>query len=180
MRPDWWCRKDYAVLKAVEVFGTVKGRKALHKILYFANLKTSTFKYQWYRYGPYSPDLAYKISDHVFDTSLDVTEDGSGDRTRYDMRLSPLGRRMLEYGSYEEVDSALGWVHELLGDMTPRRMELTASVHYLVCRGHARGEVHGIIDDLKPKSGFTEGDVEQALKLLDGKGMLEPRAAART
>ena len=34
--PDWWTNKDYAVLKAVEVFGTVRGRKALHKILYFA------------------------------------------------------------------------------------------------------------------------------------------------
>ena len=42
-------------LRAVEAFGTVRGRKALHKVLYFANLKQHLFKYQWYRYGTYSP-----------------------------------------------------------------------------------------------------------------------------
>lgn len=178
MHPDWWCRKDYAVLKAVEVFGTVRGRKALHKILYFANLKTHTFKYQWYRYGPYSPDLVYKIADHVSDGSLDVKKGGRGGKTRYDMSLSSVGRRMLKYGSYDEVGSAIGWVRRLLGDMSPREMELMASVHYLVWRGHARGEVHGVIHESKPESGFTEAEVEKALQFLEGRGLLEPAQAA--
>lgn len=173
-RPDWWCEKDYAVLKAVEVFGTVEGKKALHKILYFANLKTHTFRYQWYRYGPYSPDLVYKIADHVYDKSLNVEKFGSSDKPRYDMTISAAGIELMRYGPYEEVDSALRWVHELLGGMTPRDMELVASAHYLVWRGHARDEVHGIMHGLKPESGFTEADVEKALEFLDGKGLLEP------
>ena len=177
MRPDWWCKKDYAVLKAVEAFGTVRGRKALHKVLYFANLKTHTFKYQWYRYGPYSPDLVYKIADHVSDGSLDVEKGGSVGKTRYDMSLSSTGRKMLKYGPYKEVDSALGWARGLLGDMSPRDMELMASVHYLVWRGHERGEVHGIMHNSKPESGFTKDDVERALRFLDGKGLLGPQAS---
>ena len=176
VKPDWWCKKDYAVLKAVEVFGTVKGRKALHKILYFANLKTRTFKYQWYRYGPYSPDLVYKIADHVSDGSLYVEKGGSGGKTGCDMSLSSIGGRMLKYGSYDEVGSALGWARGLLEDMSPREMELMASVHYLVWCGHARGEVHGVIHESKPESGFTEAEVERALRFLDGKGLLGPRA----
>ena len=79
--PDWWTNKDYAVLKAVEVFGTVRGRKALHKILYFANLKEHMFKYQWYKYGPYSPDLAPTIANHVSSESLRVEKDESGGNT---------------------------------------------------------------------------------------------------
>lgn len=179
MYPDWWSKKDYAVLKAVQVFGPVRGRRALHKILYFANLKTHTFKYQWYTYGPYSPELGYKIADHVHDKSLDVKKDGMGGKARYDMSLSADGSRLLENARYEEIDSALGWAHALLGGgMPPRETELLASVHYIASCGHEPGMVHGIMRDLKPAAGFTAGDVGRAVRFLGRKGLFGPGTAA--
>ena len=179
MYPDWWGKKDYAVLKAVQAFGPVRGRRALHKILYFANLKTHTFKYQWYTYGPYSPELAYKIADHVYGRSLDVEKGGGGGRARYDMSLSAGGGRLLENARYKEIDSALDWAHALLGGgMPPREMELLASVHYIASCGHGPGRVHGAMLDLKPAAGFTAGYVERAMRFLERKGLLGPGTAA--
>ena len=171
--PDWWTNKDYAVLKAVEVFGTVRGRKALHKVLYFADLKTHMFKYQWYKYGPYSPDLAPKITNLML-KSLKVEEHNSGSITRYDMSLAADGRALLEHGKHEEIDSAVEWAHRLLADMPPREMELMASVHYLDSCVEEQGEVYGLMQRLKPDANFTEKDVERALQFLVGEGLIEP------
>ena len=140
LKPDWWTKKDYAVLKAVQTFRSVKGRKALHKILYFVNIKTRMFKYQWYTYGPYSQELAYKIADHVCDQSLDVKKHDDGKTTRYDMILSKSGRNLLSGFNYAEIDSALKTVHVVLRDMPPRKMELLASVHYIASCGYEQSK----------------------------------------
>ena len=174
--PDWWNHKDHAVLKAVQVFGTVKGRKALHKILYFAGLKTSLFKYQWYEYGPYSMELSYKITDHVFDQSLDVKEDDGG--ASCDMSLSASGGRMLGRSRYEELDSAIIWARGILGEgMPPSQLDLVASVHYLLSCVGEQGKVHGFMERLKPAVDFTAGDVEQALRFLEEKSVIEKAIA---
>ena len=178
LRPDWWNKKEYAVLKAVQTFGTVQGRKALHKILYFADLQTRMFKYQWYTYGPYSPELAYKIADHVCDKSLNVAEDDSGGMTRYDMSLSASGAKLLEMDSHHDVDSALARTHALLRDMSPRQMELLASVHYIGICGYERREAGQILHDLKPASDFADNEVEWAIKLLENGALVELEAVA--
>ena len=154
--PDWWTTKDYAVLKAVEVFGTVRGRKALHKILYFANLKEHMFKYQWYKYGPYSPDLAPTIANHVSSESLRVEKDESGGNTRYDMSLAAGGIRLLGHDPEIEIDAAVEWAHDLLDRMDPREMELMASVHYLASCVREQGEVYGLMQRLKPAANFAK------------------------
>lgn len=168
--PDWWTSKDYAVLKTVEVFGTVKGRKALHKVLYFANLKGRMFKYQWYRHGPYSPDLAPTIANHVFSRSL--YEDESGDDARRDIKLAAGGRRLLGHGPEEEIDAAVGWARGLLDGMDPRETELTASVHYLASCVRERGEVYGLMRRLKPAAGFAQKDADRALLFLESRGCM--------
>lgn len=173
--PDWWTQKDYAVLRAVEVFGTVRGRKALHKVLYFANLKQHLFKYQWYKYGPYSPDLAPTIANHVFSKSLYVEKDESGGKPRYDMSLAAGGRRLLGHGPEPEIDAAVEWAHGLLDGMDPREMELMASVHYLASCVREQGEVYGLMQRLKPAANFAEKDVDRAFRFLGNKSCLKLR-----
>lgn len=170
---DWWSKKDYAVLKSVQTFGSVKGRKALHKILYFTNLKTNMFKYQWYTYGPYSPELAYKIADHVCDKSLDVQEHGSGDMTRYDMSLSAGGSKLLARASHPDIDSALDRVHALLHGMSPRQMELLASVHFIVMSGHEQSKAGQVLKSLKPASDFKDDEIRWAVEFLAGGALAE-------
>lgn len=169
--PDWWSRKDYAVLKAVQLFGPVKGRKSLHKILYFVNLKTDMFEYQWYECGPYSPELAYKIADHVLDKSLNV-EDGGG-MTRYDMSLSAGGGRLLDGVRHARIDSALEDAHALLAGMPPRRMELLASVRYILSCVRKPGKVYEFMQALKPGTNFTAGEVDGALQFLHDKSVID-------
>lgn len=166
LKPDWWTKKDYAVLKTVQTFHSVKGRKALHKILYFVNLKTRMFKYQWYTYGPYSQELAYKIADHVCDQSLDVKKHEDGNTTRYDMSLSDNGRNLLSGSNHAEIDSALKTVHVVLRDMPPRKMELLASVHYIASCGYAQNKAGQILQNLKPASNFDDDEVEWAMAFL--------------
>lgn len=166
LKPDWWTKKDYAVLKAVQTFHSVKGRKALHKILYFVNLKTHMFKYQWYTYGPYSPELAYKIAEHVCDQSLDVEKYEDEEVTRYDMSLSEIGRNLLDGSSHVEIDSTLKTVYALLHDISPRRMELLASVHYITSCGYEQSKAGQILQNLKPASNFDDDEVEWAMAFL--------------
>lgn len=175
--PDWWSKKDYSVLKAVETFGSVNGRKALHKILYFANLKTRTFKYQWYTYGPYSPELAYKIADHVCDRSIDVKEDNSGGMIRYDMSLSESGSNLLSNDSHEAIDSALDRAHALLHGMQPRQMELLASIHFIVWCGYEQSKAGQILRNLKPAANFVESEVEDIMPLLKNRSLAELEAS---
>lgn len=175
--PDWWSKKDYVVLKAIETFGSVNGRKALHKILYFANLKTRTFKYQWYTYGPYSPELAYKIADHVCDRSIDVKEDKSGDMIRYNMSLSESGSKLLANDSHEVVDYALDQTHELLRGMSPRQMELLASIHFIISCNYERSKAGQILRNLKPMANFTDGEVEQIMPLLENRSLAKLQAS---
>ena len=171
--PDWWTAKDYAVLRAVEAFGTVRGRKALHKVLYFANLKQHLFKYQWYKYGPYSPDLAPTIANHVFSRSL--YEGQSGGNTSHDMSLAAGGRRLLGHGSDKEIDAAVEWARDLLDGMDPRETELTASVHYLASCVREQGEVYGLMQRLKPAANFAKKDVDRALRFLEDNDCLSLR-----
>lgn len=171
--PDWWTWKDYAVLKAVQTFGSVKDRKALHKILYFANLKTRTFMYQWYTYGPYSPELAYKIADHVHDKSLDVTESDSGGKTVHGMNLSARGRKLLANASFKEMDSALDRAHALLHGMSPRQMDLLASLHFIISSDYEESEAGQILHGLKPAPNFTDAEVEKTLPFLKNSALAE-------
>jgi len=169
-------RKEYAVLKAVEVFGTVKNREALSNILYFTDLKSHTFNYRWCAYGVCSPELEPKISYHVY-----FSFDAKGEReekTEHDLSLSAHGARLLGNNRHEEIDAALGWAHGLLDGVSPRQMDLLASVHFLYSCGNGRSAVREIVREMKPVVAFTAGEVEWAMEFLEGNGMLEPETAA--
>lgn len=176
LRSDSRNKKEYAVLKAVEVFGTVKNREALSNILYFADLKRHTFDYRWCAYGVCSPELEPKISYHVY-FSFDV-KGKREEKSEHDLSLSAQGVRLLGNNRHEEIDAALDWAHGLLDGMSPRQMDLLASVHFLSACGNERSAVHEIVLELKPVVEFTAGEVEWAMEFLEGKGMLEPETAA--
>lgn len=171
-------RKEYAVLKAVEVFGTVKSREALSSILYFADLKRHTFNYRWCAYGVCSPELEPMISYHVY-----FSFDAKGKReekAEHDLRLSARGVRLLGNNRHEEIDAALDWARGLLDGVSPRQMDLLASVHFLSSCGNGRIKVREIMLEMKPVVVFTAGEVEWATEFLEGKGVLEPETATGT
>lgn len=169
-------RAEYAVLKALDTFGRIEGRKALQKILYFVNLDRGIFPYQWNSYGPYSEAVKYMSEGMAADGQIRVKPMpvGAGG-AQFDMELTDEGKERL--GSLEavrEIDSAIGRVHRFLGGKSPREMELLASVYYIASydRDKYSDKVFDVITDLKPKANFTKHDVDEAMRELRGEKLL--------
>ena len=169
-------QKDYAILKIMEEFGEVNGRKALQKILYFVSLKTNLFSYQWNTYGPYSEELKYHLGDMILNKDIKVKKiTVSAGYAQYNMKLSDDGKNHLKsMNSTPSIDSEITKVVDLLKDQTPRTMELFASVQYIAtCRdGKYRNKIYDILDNLKPNK-FTKTDVNKTESLLQKSKLIQ-------
>lgn len=170
-------RKNYVVLKTVNEFGEIGGKKALQKILYFTNLETRIFPYQWNTYGPYSEEVKYQLDDMVLDgqINLEEVELMTKGRTKFNMKLTESGQSYLEsIGEIPGIDSRIKFVHQFLNGKSSREMELLASVHYIALykNGKFFDKIFDIISELKPKAGFIESDVDNAIKELQAHKLL--------
>lgn len=169
--------KAYAVLKALDMFGKIQGKKALQKILYFVDLERGVFPYQWNSYGPYSEEVKYMSEDMIMSNQIDVepVQLATPGRTQFNMGLTGDGRaRLASIGAVPELDSRIGFVHRLLAGKDPRAMELLASVHYIASYedGKYSDRIFDIITELKPGANFRRYDVDGAVRELQTEGML--------
>ncbi len=167
--------REFTMLSVIERFGTVPGKKALHKIIYFTNLQTEDFLYRWNNYGPYSEEVQQFYEDSSLDNIIKVREETlGGSATQYNMALDQSGRNRLgELTNNDNIDrerilSAVNSSYELLHEMTPRQMELLASVHYVTTFDPKLDSrrIWEIIDKLKPESNFSLEEVEGSLTVL--------------
>ena len=177
--------KAYSILKAMDMFGRIKGKKALQKILYFVNLEQKIFLYQWSSYGPYSEEAKCMLDDMVISRHIHMEERDldDGGMARFDMELTEDGRsRLGSIGQMPEIDSRLGFVRRLLGGKSPREMELLASAYYIVSYddGAYSGRTFDIISKLKPNANFSQGDVDGAVRELESHGLLDPSVRKNT
>ena len=167
--------KEYSLLKAINKFDIVPGKKALHKILYFTNLQTHDFTYRQNNFGPYSEDIQQFYVDASSDNTILVREEALNEvAIQYNISLDQRGKTQLETLTSDEtinhkvIDSAIDFAYDLLNDKNPRQMELLASVHYITnydCELDSE-RIWGIINTLKPKSNFSLDEVEEALDIL--------------
>ena len=89
--------REFTLLSVIDRFGTVPGKKALHKIIYFTNLQTEDFLYRWNNYGPYSEEVQQFYEDASLDNIIKVREASlGGSATQYNMSLDQSGKKMLE------------------------------------------------------------------------------------
>jgi len=167
--------REYALLSVIDRFGTVPGKKALHKILYFTNLETDDFIYRWNNYGPYSDEVQQFFDDSYLDNIISVQEEQINNfAIQYNTSLEERGRRMLEelsndpQGNRQRIDPAIDSAYNLLHDKTPRQMELLATAHYITSydRELDDDEIWEIVNKLKPESHFSLQEVEDALTTL--------------
>ncbi len=169
--------KMYAVLKALDKFDEIPGRKALQKILYFVNLKERIFPYQWNSYGPYSEEVKYMMEDMVGNGQISVERKKlfTGRRFQFNMKIADRGRELLDsIGQKPELDAVMESVHKLMSSKRPRMMELLASVHYIAAyeNGLCRDRTFNIISTLKPDANFKQSDVDGAVSELERAGLL--------
>jgi len=166
---------EYAFFSAIEKFGIIPGKKALHKILYFTNLQTDDFIYRWNNFGPYSDEVQQFFDDYCLDNAISIQEEQLNNfATQYNTSLEERGKRILETlrenprVNRERIDNAINFAYELLHKKTPRQMELLASVHYITSYDNQLDddEILRIINELKPESNFSLQEIEDSLASL--------------
>ncbi len=170
--------KSYVVLKALNRFGQIQGKKALQKILY-VNLERKVFLYQWNSYGPYSEEVKYMSEGMVINGQIRIEPRSlsTSGRTQFNMVLTEDGKKHLaSIGTMPELDSRIEFVHRLLDGKTPREMELLASVHYIASYedGKYSDRIFDIITELKPNANFSQNNVDAAVQELQTGELLNP------
>ncbi|MCJ7778922.1 MAG: hypothetical protein MUP16_11495 [Sedimentisphaerales bacterium] len=138
---------------------TFEGRLILQKAVYLAQAAGVHlgYYYQWYLHGPYSPSLT---------------------RDEYDI-AEELARDMDDFKSWKlDADSlsTLKWLQKLVPERQKRRrkLELLASVHFLIERKQVQGRDVSQLSDIlrRYNKDFSQDEIQQALEALDEYGLL--------
>ena len=180
---------DAILLSSFQRFGTIPGKKALQKQVYF--LKESgldiNFEFQWDRFGPYSPELATYIEDLVAEGLMESEERKvlmtfPEDRgVQYYFRLRNrandlLSSEVLTAGEKAKIDRVI----KLIQEIGPLNLELYATVHYVVKFFSTKSErarmpegLFDLVSDYKPDR-FREEQVKAAYYNLRKLGWLSP------
>jgi uncharacterized protein YwgA len=165
--------KFNSLLYTIQKFGSVPGKKALHKIIYFANLRAETYAFQWHKYGPYSEELNYILDDAIMEGLVDVAPTDLLVRNgqQLNMKLSNIGLDILKssHSMNASVKKSVNFAYDILKEKNPRQMELLASTHYILTQSNDQMNAKSIWDvliTLKPHSGYTQDDVAMAIKEL--------------
>lgn len=170
--------KNYAVLYAIRKFGSIPGKKALHKIMYFAGLKANIYTFQWNKFGPYSEELTYDFDDGVVEGLIDVnpTNLKSRDGKQYNMQLSHHGLDTLNSFELDEVTKrSIDFAYKILVEKSPRKMELLASTYYIVKHDdykNSQSDVYETLKMLKPRAGFTKEEVTDSIHELQSLSLI--------
>lgn len=173
--------RDYALLSSIRKFNVVPGKKALHKINYFANLKTDIFMYEWRNWGPFSQEIQQFYDDAYLENIISVNEETLGNSgTQYNIELDEKGSQILKNLEQKQelpkdrIDKAVDFAYALLNGKTPRQMEILASVHYVYSydKSLTAERIWKIIDRLKPAAHFSQSDIQNALDELHEKQMI--------
>jgi len=136
-------------------------RLILQKAIYLAQAAGVNlgYYYHWYLYGPYSPSLTRDEYAIAMDISADMDESEGW---------------KLDDGSSQRLERIRGIFKELKGDDLAKKLELLASVHFLIDRRQVSGiNTKQITETLKRfNKNFSEEDVKEALEKLRTYGLI--------
>ena len=156
--------KVLAIIKEIE---PIYGRKALQKKIYFAQVLGLDlgYDYKWYKYGPYSFDLADEIDFYISTGEIMI------DRENYHQILvNATELPSLDRNEFKKIKK----LNDLTKDMIPDDLELMASIHFLVYEaglGKKKGEVFQKLEIEKPGK-FTDVKKEAMWKRLESFGLI--------
>jgi uncharacterized protein YwgA len=148
-------------LKLPFEIGLFRNRLILQKAVYLAQAAGVNlgYYYQWYLYGPYSPSLTRDEYAIAMDISADMDESEGW---------------KLDGSSSERLEKMRAIFTGLKGDELAKKLELLASVHFLIERRQVSGvNTKQITETLERfKKDFTEDEVKNALRELNSYGLL--------
>ena len=161
------------MLYAVKQFGSISGKEALQRIMYFASIKSNTYSFQWSKYGPYSEELKHTFDYAIIEGTIDYypidvpTTYGQ----QLNVKLTSQGEKLLsssilDNGSKESIDFA----YQILKNKSQIQMELLSSVHYIEKYNDGKTNALFILDilrKLKPNAaGFKQEDIRSVIEEL--------------
>ena len=133
----------------------------LQKAIYLAQAAGVNlgYYYHWYLYGPYSPSLTRDEYAIAMDISADMDESEGW---------------KLDDSSSQRLERIRGIFKELKGDDLAKKLELLASVHFLIDRRQVSGiNTKQITETLKRfNKDFSKEDVKEALEKLRTYGLI--------
>ena len=155
------------VLAILRKIDPIYGRKALQKKIYFAQVLGLNlgYDYKWYKYGPYSFDLADEI-----DFYMSIGEITTDVEDYHRILVNATELPALDRDELEKIKK----LNNLTKDMVPDDLELMASIHFLVYEaglGKNKREVFQKLEVEKPGK-FTEPKKEAMWRKLKSFGLI--------
>lgn len=167
--------ESYAeVLRLIDVAGgSVAGRKKLQKLVFLAQQRgwpfTEVFRY--HLYGPFSEQLANEIEEmKAFGFVTEEKQAGQGGALC--CSLTEQGRDLLKRYSNSTLSQACKNLVAEMSKYDSRRLELIATVLFLLkCRISMKG-IFAAIETLKPEREYSEAEIRNAISSLRQHGFI--------
>jgi uncharacterized protein YwgA len=135
-----------AVLLAISAAGgTVEGRTAMQKIMYFVALALDEdFGHRAHYYGPYSREVEYALTQAMLAEDIDERVErfpnfGSGpDIRKYTYELTDQGRdqvrniRDADSATADAVDETVRSIHSAVPDLEQQTLSMGAKIHFII------------------------------------------------
>jgi uncharacterized protein YwgA len=177
--------KYTTMLYALKRFGSIPGKEALQKIMYFASIKSNStsYSFQWNKYGPYSEELKYAFDDAIMEGTIDyyLVDPPMEHGQQFNIKLTTQGEELLNSCILDnDVREPIEFAYQILKNKNPIQMELLSSVHYIVRHNDddSSGKtsavlfVLDILRKLKPGARFKQEDIISILEELEEHNML--------
>lgn len=177
-----------AVLLALDAAGgTVDGRTAMQKIMYFVSVALdSDLGHRAHYYGPYSRAVEYALTqtalaEEVTETMERIPSYTSGpDIRKYTYELTPAGKEEVnaaktKNGAYAAlIKTTVDSVHEAVPDLDQNTLSMAAKIHFIVNQQVVQPTKLIDIPALAKQLGWRISDtqVEQSVALLRGLNLL--------
>src|SRR5215217_3705978 len=154
-----------SILYVIKKFRSVPGKNVLQSIMYFANIKTNMYSFQWNKFGPYSEELKYALDDAIINGSVEygAVDNTIRNKQQLTIKLTDQGKHQLDSNLDKTIVESVELAHKLLKNKDYRKIGLLASIHYMMKYNDGKTNavsLWNIIKKLRPDDGFELSDIE--------------------
>ncbi|MGQ4834519.1 MAG: hypothetical protein ACP6IS_11580 [Candidatus Asgardarchaeia archaeon] len=166
------------IVYVVRKLGTVRGKKALQKIVYFlesAGIPLS-YMFRWWFYGPFSRELDIDI-DYLIAEDIFVYQTAPNKVAKLSVKEKDFDTYPLDEKYRNKIDNVLNELRRITNDFNPMDLELAASIHFILTNVNSitsRDEdtVVRIIQKTK-KGKFAESKIREMYRLIKESHLIE-------
>lgn len=160
--------EDHArILQAIDIAGTIAGRKKLQKMIYISKKLHFSFheKFEFHYYGPYSEELTLQVDELTNMGFLEEVQEPKNGYKQYNYSLTQAGIDFLNL--YGEKNSNVLLAHCLIdmNGQSARFLELVSTLFYF--ENMKKDEFINKIFTLKSEQHYTLEEIEEAYHYME-------------